>query len=100
MARIIPLHPQRPPPGVGPLRARLDEPRVRSGGARGPLLTATLTLDLASVPLGQRETLTRLLQSGRPVTVTLAPTLGENPDPAQSPGEGPNRPAPGGGLPR
>ena len=99
-AEILRFEPRRPPAAVGPLRARLDEPRVRSGGARGPLLRATLTLTLADVPLGQREALTRLLQSGRPVTLTLAPTLGENPDPAQSNGAGPNRPRPDEGLPR
>ncbi|TVR60352.1 MAG: hypothetical protein EA420_14465 [Candidatus Competibacteraceae bacterium] len=97
--RVIPLKPLRSPPGVGPLRARLDDPRVRSGGASGPLLIVTLTLTLTHVPLDQRETLTRLLQDGRPVTVTLTPVPRENPDPAKSNGNGPNRPAPGGGLP-
>ena len=90
----------RKPPAIGPLTARLDHPQVRSGGASGPLLSATLTLSLNRVPPGQRAALTRLLQGGRPVTVTLTPDLGANPDPAKSNGEGPNRPAPGGGLPR
>ena len=98
-ARLHPLHPLRPAPGVGPLRVRLDDPRVRSGGARGPLLSATLTLTLADVPLAQREALTRLLQGGRPVTLTLTPDLGENPDPAKSNGAGSNRPAPDEGPP-
>ena len=99
-AEILRFAPRRPPAAVGPLSAKLDAPRVRSGGARGPLLSATLTLTLNRVPPDQREALTRILQSGRPVTVTLAPEPGENPDPAQSNGEGAKRPAPGGGLPR
>lgn len=91
---------KRKPPAIGPLTARLDNPRVRAGGAGGPLLSATLTLTLNRVSPDQREALTRLLQSGCPVTLTLAPAPGENPDPAKSNGAGSKRPAPGAGLPR
>lgn len=56
---------------VGPVPARLDLVMVYRGRA-GDKLTGTLTLHLEAIPPEQRETLTRMLQVGKELMMTLA----------------------------